>query len=170
MSVSFPPSQLNNLICNLEFEKSHRIFANCIAHKFSGYVQESIAADYAWADYQAPCESESEMWSIDLDITKRTGLMAVQFFTKSCEYLQPFYTWMDDSSKVSTLSNNTSEYLQDKMLRVGILAEKKLKELLTVYSSHPMRTTYQFHVELDRKELQLQVKFWIDLTNQRSKL
>ena len=166
MNITLPPFDLNNL----HFEKNHRIFANCIASGFSKYVLEELRKDYESLDYVAPHVSDKEEWSLNMDITKKVGMAAVQYFTQPCIYLQPFSSWMERLTSASNLNDNPAEYYQERMKRVGVLAEAKLKELLSVYASHPMRSTFRYDVELDRANIELRVKFWIDPHAQQAKL
>jgi|GEM_PF-2767491 len=147
----------------LEFEKNHQIYGNCIAKQFAKLVIIDLENDYICSDYLvAPQASDPEMWSLDLDITKRTGLAALKSFTEPCQYLQPFFSWTEKFSNVSHINETVPEYYQDKMVRIGSVAEKKLKTLLYGYCSHPMRSTFRFDIEFNKTNLELQVKFWID--------
>lgn len=171
MSFSLPSLEISNLIderqktrtssWESDFEKNHKTFAINLAY---GIAQEIIAEFGTKLNdpYKRPITSKNKFVSnVSLEIIRSSSAKKIINFIQGSDELPPFNEWLAKFGVEQKESDHhyfeesprgvDREYFEELMAIVGRLAEKKLREIFSEFTSNPKHKDLQFMVEWYRK-------------------
>jgi hypothetical protein len=171
MSFSLPALDIRDFIAErqktrassweLNFEKNHKTFAKNIACGIAKQVIKELGNTIK-DPYQQPISSKNKFVSnVSLEIIKSRTAKKIISFTEGSEELPPFNEWLakfsveqkqsDQHYFEENLRGVDRKYFEELMAIVGRVAEKKLNEIFSEFTSNSEHKDLQFKVEWYRK-------------------
>lgn len=171
MSFSLPILDVENFIAERQetrtlswesnFEKNHKTFAENIACGIAKQVIEELGNTIK-DPYNQPIGSKNKFVSnVSLEIIKSRTAKKIINLTEGSEELPPFNEWLAKFSTEQKQSDQhyfeenlrgvDREYFEELMAIVGRLADKKLNQIFSEFTSNSEHKDLQFKIEWYRK-------------------